>query len=197
MLRNERVNPDGKEATASVEIHPELLVRLASATQPALDHRELLFSDGDTVAAALAVSPEERSELEKEWVSVRDRMLAKQQESLSFVEGEEELWIGSEPFDGSSQREAFTARVVEVLGESRGSAFLELTHADDAFGGWGSRRSAAYSIRTESQSDGRWVYRITERQQPDGPAGRSWVSAEIPPHIRKFTDGLGIPGRPQ
>jgi hypothetical protein len=67
-----------------------------------------------------------------------------------------------------------------------------MIRADEAFGGWGQRPAAAYSIRLERQTDGSLVYHISERSAPDALAGRSWVSNQIPPHIRELTDALGI-----
>lgn len=192
-LRERTVGAENPDRGDRIEITPELLVRLVSTSQPRLEDRTVLISNGDTVAAALAVTPGERSALEQEWARVRDRMRTRQKSSLDFVEGDEELWIGAGPFDGKADRDAFGAAVMDVLGGPRGRAFLELTRADDAFGAWGERPSAAYSIRIESQADGTPVYRITERESAGGPAGRSWVSTVIPPHIREITNELGIP----
>ncbi|MCB1130148.1 MAG: hypothetical protein KDN05_03405 [Verrucomicrobiae bacterium] len=171
---------------------PGDLVALSRADQPRLEDRVLLFADGDPVAKALGVTEDERAELEREWGIVKDAVHGLQKKALHYQQRDDELWIGAEPFDGRELQSRFRESVLARLGPERGEAFLAMTKAEDAFGGWGSRSSAAYSIKYERQPDSTLLFRISEKPSPDGPAGRSWISNRIPEHIREITDELGI-----
>ncbi|MCF7674157.1 MAG: hypothetical protein K9M97_02340 [Akkermansiaceae bacterium] len=183
----------GEVSKESIEIDPSIVASLTEATQPALDHRNILFSDGDLVARVLAMTADEKSSLEREWARIKDRILRQQHEHLRYEQGEDDLWIGADPFDGEAEQESFHEAVVEALGAARGDAFLRMTRADHAFGAWGRGPSAGYTIKLERQEGGGLQYRITERTSPDAPAGKSWISAQVPPHIREMKDALGIP----
>lgn len=187
-------DPSGSAGTAeaSVQVDPAVLSALSLTTQPSLEHRAILFSDGDLVAQALAITEKEKNKLEQQWTNIKKQILHLQHENLHYEQGENLLWLGASPFDGSEIQQSLQDAALEVLGKERGKAFLEMTRANDAFGGWGARTSAAYSIQIEQQSDDTLVYRITERAAPDAPAGRTWISNKIPPHIREMTDVLGI-----
>ncbi len=173
-------------------VDPALLVDLTRTEQPRLEERAVLFSDGDPVAAALAMSGDEKAALEREWARVKDRVVRLQRETLRHEQREGQLWLGADPFDGESLRTSFREVALATLGPERGEAFLGVTRSDEAFGGWGRRTSAAYSIEYDRQSDGSLVYRITEKPSPEGPAGKSWISNRIPAHIREVTDFLGL-----
>lgn len=175
-----------------LEVDPTVLVDLTRTSRPSLEERIVLFSNGDPIARVLAVTDDEKAVLEREWAKAKDEVVRRQRETLRHEQGENQLWIGADPFEGGHLWSHFREAALETLGPERGEAFLGMTRADEAFGGWGRRPSAAYSIQYDRQSDGSWVYRITEKPSPDGPAGKSWISNRIPAHIREMTDFLGI-----
>jgi hypothetical protein len=175
-----------------LDVDPAVLAELLRTEQPALEARTILFSDGDQIAAALAISPDEKRVLEREWARIKEAIVRLQRKALRYEQTQDSLWVGADPFDGESLQSTFREAARATLGPERGDAFLEMVRADEAFGAWGRRTSAAYSIQYDRQPGGPLVYRITERQKPGGPAGRSWISNRIPEHIREVTDALGV-----
>ncbi|MBB5350540.1 hypothetical protein HNR46_000768 [Haloferula luteola] len=175
-----------------IGLDPAVIVSLTRITQPVLEQRRVLFSDGDPVAEALGMTESEKARLERSWAKVKDRVLVRQHEGLRSEQREDRLWFGVDPFDGDAIRRQFYQDAEDTLGSERAAAFLTCSRADEAFGKWGHEVSGAYSIRYESQSDGSLVYRITRQDSPDAPEGKSWITSQIPPHIRELTDPLGI-----
>lgn len=181
---------------ASLSISPADLADLALASPPPLGDRVQLFGGADPVAGALAITPEERSELEAAWKILREEIHSLQLASLEYSQSDDALWIGSAPFDGSSLRDRFVGDCVRTIGNERATAMLRLLKADRAFGNWGAHPSSACSLEHVLQEDGSLLYRVTERISPDAPPGRTWIAAELPPHLHRAAQKLGVPVRP-
>lgn len=183
-------------AAATVTITPSALANLALSTPIPLEERRSLFSGADSVAEALGMHSDEKQQLEEAWRQTREGIVKHQLESLEYEELEDSLWISSGPFDGTAIREQFLNQSSSILGAERSQAMWQLLKADQAFGGWGNRPSSSCSLEYISQGDGSLVYRITERDSPDGPARRTWISAELPTHLREAGEHLGLPIQP-
>ncbi len=173
-----------------------MLADLVLSTPVPLDERSVLFGGADAVAEALGIDSGERKLLEKAWLQTRDGIVSHQLESLEHEPSGDALWISTKPFDGAPLREMFLEESSRILGPERAKAMWRLLKADQAFGGWGSKSSSACSLEYIRQSDGSLVYRVTERSAPDAPAGRTWISAELPPHLREAAGKLGLPIQP-
>lgn len=143
------------------------------------------------------MNPGEKQQLEEAWRLTREAVVKHQLETLEYQEFDDSLWIASAPFDGSATREQFLSQSSSILGGERAEAMWRLLRADQAFGGWGNKPSSACSLEYISQSDGSLVYRITERSAPDAPAQRTWITAELPTHLREAGEHLGLPIQPQ
>ncbi len=185
-----------KSRAESVSVAPSVLADLVLSTPVPLDERSVLFGGADPVAEALGMDSGERKLLEKSWLQTRDGIVKHQLESLEHEQFDDALWISSKPFDGVRLRETFLEDSSRILGAERAKAMWRLLKADQAFGGGGSKPSSACSLEYIRQSDGSLVYRVTERSAPDAPAGRTWISAELPPHLREVAGQLGLPLQP-
>ena len=185
-----------KSLAESVSLAPSVLADLVLSTPVPLDERNVLFGGADPVAEALSIDSGERKLLEKAWLKTRDVIVSHQLESLEHEPSGDALWISSKPFDGAPLRETFLEESSRILGSERAKAMWRLLKADQAFGGWGSKPSSACSLEYVRQSDGSLVYRVTERSAPDAPAGRTWIAAELPPHLREAAGQLGLPLQP-
>ncbi len=180
------------QTLASGAMDPGLMVELVTSSPVPLDERVALFGGNDPVARALAIGEGERRQLEDIWRTVRERIEALQLDTLEVEEREDALWIGSAGFDGEELRGWFESRVDEVVGEERGRALRHVMRADHAFGQWGDSPSLGRSLEYVVRDDGSLLYRITERAAPDAPAGRTWITAEMPVHLRSAAAKLGL-----
>ncbi len=181
---------------AAVAIEPEILADLVLASPVPLDERRQLFGGADPLLAALAIDLFESRELEAAWQEVREAVVARQLESLHHETVGDQLWISSTAFEGEALRDRFLGEAERILGPQRSGALWRMLEAEQAFGNWGRQPSSSCTLEYIRQDDGTLLYRVAERDSPQGPAKRTWISAQLPVHLRPAAEKLGLPFLP-
>ena len=178
---------------ATVDIAPERLADLVLTSPVPLGERSQLFGGADPLLAALAIDSFESRQLEAAWHDAREAVVAQQLESLHHEIVGDRLWISSAAFEGGELRQRFQDETERILGPQRSGALWRMLRADQAFGNWGHQPSSSCTLEYIRQDDGKLLYRVAERDSPEGSAKRTWITAELPSHLRPAAEKLGLP----